>query len=226
MQPDWRMGPTLAGIFLLCLGCGSDAEETSNSSSADDSSSASATESPSESPSESSSAPSPEPEPTIDNYGIGEPVKAPGFVMTIKDVRGADTLEVNQSSYESGSGYETWTQKKPARGGSFMVLDTAIKNTATESMDLTCSFPIDIRVFNTDSQEYDPVQNLYEMRGNPECNAQLQPGFTSKMTYAFMVPKDSEIIGAIVDVGLLGNEMSDPQVVALDPKYDGTLTYE
>ncbi len=162
----------------------------------------------------------------IDNYGVGEPVKAPGFVMTINQFKDVPTLTVNETSYQSGSGFETWTQKKPARGGRFVVLETTVKNNATESMDLTCSFPIDIRVFNLDSQEYDPVEELYEMQGNPECNAQLQPGFKSKMTYAFMVPKSSEIIGAIVDVGLLGNEVSDPQVVALDPAYDGQLTYE
>jgi hypothetical protein len=146
--------------------------------------------------------------------------------MTIKKFRKAATLEVNKSNYQSGSGYETWTQQKPARGGTFVVLDTTVRNNSTESMDLTCSFPIDIRVFNTASQEFDPVESLYEMRGNPECNAQLQPGFTSTITYAFMVPKTSKIIGAVVDVGLLGNEVSDPQVVALDPAYDGTLTYE
>nr|WP_253945543.1 DUF4352 domain-containing protein [Nocardioides sp. zg-DK7169] len=144
--------------------------------------------------------------------------------MTIRNVRKAETLEVNQSGYQSGSGYETWTQQKPARGGTFVVLDTVIKNNSTESMDLTCSFPIDIKVFNEDFQEYDPVQSLHEMRDNPECNAQLQPGFTSEMTYAFMVPKKANIIGALVDVGLLGNEVSDPQLVALDPAYDGTLT--
>lgn len=185
--------------------------------------------SPSESESESESAsdaPTPEPEPPIDNYGVGDKIKAPGFVMTIKKVDRAETLEVNKSNYESGSGYETWTQQKPAPGGTFVVLDTTVKNNSTESMDLTCSFPIDIRVFNTKSQEYDPVQNLYELRDNPMCNAQLQPGFTSSIRYPFMVPKQSKIIGAIVDVGVLGKEKPDAQVVALDPAYDGTLTYE
>lgn len=138
-------------------------------------------------------------------------------VITIKDFRKADTIEVNTTTYQSGSGFETWTQQKTQSGGTFVVLDTRVKDNATESLDLTCSFPIDIKVFNAEFQEYEPVQNLYEMRGNPECNAQLQPGFASEITYAVMVHKQSKIIGALVDVGVPGNEVSGPQHVALDP---------
>jgi hypothetical protein len=209
---------TAVGVAALLSSCGSgesgtDADEPANAPTSE----ASAPETPPLTQ---------EPEPAIDNYIIGERVKAPGFVMTIQEVRNQATLKVNETMYESGSGYETWTPRKPAPGGRFVVLDTFVKNASTESMDLTCAFPIDIRVFSTTSQEFDPVDNLYEMRDNPECNAKLQPGFGSEVTYAFMVPKKAEIIGAIVDVGLHADEVSDPQVVALDPAYDGALTYE
>jgi hypothetical protein len=210
-----------AALALVLTGCGSDGGDSGITAPTDESTSASPSETPTSTPT-----PTPEPEPAIDNYGVGDRIEAPGFVMTIQKLRRADTIEVNKTMYESGSGYETWTQQKPARGGTYVVLDTLIKNNSTESMDLTCSFPVDIKVFNESFQEYDPAQSLSEMRGNPECNAQLQPGFASKMTYAFMVPKSSKIIGALVDVGLLGNEVSDPQLVALDPAYDGTLKFK
>jgi hypothetical protein len=201
------------GVLLLALsGCGS----SSGDSAANQDTSSSAGDGAVDSTEEDA--------PAVDNYGVGEPVKANGFVMTVKKVTNAALLEVNASGYESGSGYETWTKKKPAAGGRFIILDTVIKNTSVKSMDLTCSFPIDIKVFNTDSQQYDPVQDLSEMRGNPECNAQLQPGFKSKMTYAFMVPKATKIIGALVDTGELTDEAPAPEIIALDPAYDGTLT--
>lgn len=210
-----------AVLTLVLSGCGGSSD---NDASGVSSTNKSASVSPSNAlPTDT---PTPTPKTASNNYGVGDRIEAPGFAMTIKKVRRAKTLEVNKSGYESGSGYETWTQQKPARGGTFVLLDTRIENNATESMDLTCSFPVDIKAVNADFQEYDPVQNLHEMRGNPECNTELQPEFASPMTYAFMVPKQAEVIGAIVDVGLLGNEVSDPQLVALDPAYEGRLAFE
>ena len=176
-----RMAVTAAFLLALC-GCGNE----SGSDTARDSD-------------EQSS------EPEIDNYGICEPVKAPGFVMTIKKFGKVNFITVNNTMYESGSGFETWTKRKPRPGGRFVVLDTRIKNTSTESMDITCNWPINLKVFNTESQEFDPVEDLYKLRGNPECNAQLLP---------LQVEDDVGLHGAqgrqnhrrLVDVGDLGNE--------------------
>ena len=37
------------------------------------------------------------------------------------------------------------------------------------------------------------MQNLYEIPGNPVCNANLQPGFSAPMSYIYEVPQDAEI---------------------------------
>lgn len=159
------------------------------------------------------------------NWGLKEAIEAPGFEMTISKVDESPQLLVNESGYSAGSGYEEFTEKKPDDGGKFVILRTKVENKSTESMDLTCSFPIDIKVFNDDGQEFDPVDELYTLKNNPECNDQLQPGFADEITYAFMVPESSEIIGALVDVGVLADEQSDAQIVALDDAYKGQLTY-
>jgi len=170
--------------------------------------------------------PSEEQTPEPVNFGVGEPVTAPGFVMTIKKVDESPQILVNETDYISGSPNARFTPRKPDDGGKFVILRTRIENKAQESFDLTCAFPIDIKVFNTESQQYDPIENLYEIKGNPECNDQLQPGFKDRMTYAFMVPETAKIVGALVDVGAVGNIESDPQIVALDESYKGTLSFD
>lgn len=170
--------------------------------------------------------PSEEQTPEPVNFGIGEPIPAPGFVMTIKKVDESPQILVNETDYIAGSPNARYTPRKPDAGGKFVILRTRIENKAQESFDLTCSFPIDIKVFNTESQQYDPIDNLYEIKGNPECNSQLQPGFKSKMTYAFMVPNEAKIVGALVDIGAVGTIESDPQIVALDESYKGTLSLD
>ena len=48
------------------------------------------------------------------------------------------------------------------------------------------------------------------MVGNPECNASLQPGFSSKMTWDFRVPSGTRVTGwefaDINDPANLGND--------------------
>ncbi len=82
-------------------------------------------------------------------------------------------------------------------------------------MDLTCSLPIMAKVVDAQGREFDTVESLYELRGNPECNDQLQPGFSSEMTYAFLVPEGADIRGIYFqDLNL--ND-GDGAVFAFDP---------
>jgi hypothetical protein len=64
-------------------------------------------------------------------------------------------------------------------------------------MDLTCGYPLDIKAVDTGERVYDMIDSLYEHKGNPECNAQLQPGFKDKMIYVFMAPKDADLTGIV-----------------------------
>lgn len=80
---------------------------------------------------------------------------------------------------------------------------------------MTCSFPIDIKVFNGSSQVYSPIESLYKIKDNPECNAQLQPGFESPMTWAFLVPAKSTIAGAAFsEVDFAVRSSPDPTIIS------------
>lgn len=126
---------------------------------------------------------------------VGEAVDHAGARLTVNSAEDSDTLSRNDSNYRQGSGYESYTEVPADDGGRFIVLEATVENIGKESMDLTCSWPINIKVVDMDGREFDTVDNLYELKNNPECNAQLQPGFSDEITYAFMVPEESEIIG-------------------------------
>jgi hypothetical protein len=54
-------------------------------------------------------------------------------------------------------------------------------------------------------RQFDTIDSLHEIRDNPECNVQLQPGFESDMTYIYMVPAGAKISGfAFRDASELG----------------------
>ncbi|MFB9784682.1 hypothetical protein [Rhodococcus baikonurensis] len=55
-------------------------------------------------------------------------------------------------------------------------------------MDLTCSFPIQNKLITADKRQYDPIDALYKIQGNRECNDGLQPGFDSHMVYVYEIP--------------------------------------
>lgn len=114
---------------------------------------------------------------------------------TVTSARTADFIELNESHYRPGSGYETYTKTKPDAGGKFIVVDTHIVNDGRTSMDLTCSLPISTVLIDSRNRDFDAIQDLYKLKGNPECNDQLQPGFEADMTYVYLVPVDAAITG-------------------------------
>lgn len=125
---------------------------------------------------------------------VGEPAEQGGTQMTVTSVTTSPTVSLNQSNYRAGSGYETYTDVAAQAGGQYILVSTVVKNTGDESMDLTCGWPIEVAVYDTDARAFDPIDSLHELKDNPECNAKLQPGFEAPMNYAFMVPSDADII--------------------------------
>jgi hypothetical protein len=130
-------------------------------------------------------------------FGVGETASNFGVELTIDKAYLAKTVPLNKSNYRQGSGYETYSDEKPAKGGKFLVVKTTVKNAGKKSMDLTCGYPIAIKAGDTENRAYDTIESLYEYKGNPECNSDLQPGFKNKMTYVFMAPEDAELTGLV-----------------------------
>ncbi len=100
-------------------------------------------------------------------------------------------------SYEGGT-YSSFTPNaepktiKAPQGGRYVYVVTKVTNESSEGLDLTCGYPMEVKLVDDSDRRFDPVENLDYIAGNPECNAQLQPGFTDKMTYVFLVPPGAE----------------------------------
>ena len=114
--------------------------------------------------------------------------------MMVKAVRTTDTIEMNESNFRPGSGNERYTKTKAGEGAKFVVVDTHVTNNAKTSLDLTCSLPVQTAVADDQQRNFDAIDDLYKLRGNPECNNQLQPGFESDMTWVYRVPVTAKIV--------------------------------
>ncbi|MGL3807305.1 hypothetical protein ACSYDW_14525 [Paeniglutamicibacter sp. R2-26] len=140
------------------------------------------------------------------NHGIG---------LTVNEAKIVKTIPINHTTYDPESSYAIFTDEKPGSGGKYLQVRTSIENTGSSSLDLTCSWPIEIFALDTRSRQYDPIEELYNLKGNPGCSSNLQPGFKDKMTYAFLVPKDAELAGLIFRDTSVGDV--DFSIVRFDP---------
>lgn len=178
----------LLTIGLLLSGCGS-----SGTTAADQPTKSTNSEKKSVTPAAS---PTPAPTPEIDIFEVGELAAQGGVQMTIHTVTASPTVRLNESNYRAGSGYETYTEVPAAADGHYVTVTTTVKNAGKSSMDLTCGYPIEIALMDAEARAFDPIDSLYQMENNPECNARLQPGFEANMTYAFLVPDDADVVAA------------------------------
>jgi hypothetical protein len=80
------------------------------------------------------------------------------------------------------------TDKAP-QGGHYEYVRTRVTNNTPEGIDLTCEDPVTAAVLDGSGREFDPVDGLYLIAGNPGCNKMLQPGFKDEMTWVFLLPK-------------------------------------
>jgi hypothetical protein len=126
---------------------------------------------------------------------VGQSASDGGITLTVIAARTVEPIEMNQSGFRPGSGYETYTQTQPEQGGTFVAIETHIVNDGQSSLDLTCSWPIDVKLVDDRDRNFNPIDELYKLKGNPECNKQLQPGFEDDMTYVYLVPTGSKIVG-------------------------------
>lgn len=82
----------------------------------------------------------------------------------------------------------------PARAGAKIIrVDTTVENVGQQSMDLTCGYPVTNKIYDSEKRQFDTVDSLYEIPGNPGCNDGLQPGFSSSMSYVYEVPETAKI---------------------------------
>lgn len=152
------------GVALLVGGCGND----------------STPESP-EAPDETSSAASTSGRP--DYPSIGATVTNGSAAITINSASEADSI-----SFALESWTDRYEEKLAPVGGKFVVVDTTVENAGKVSMDLTCNFPIVARVIDEADRQFDRIDDIFRVEGNPGCNKNLQPGFSAPMKWVFELP--------------------------------------
>jgi Domain of unknown function (DUF4352) len=114
--------------------------------------------------------------------GIGQPVVNGGVKLTVNSVSSPPVISRHYKGDVS-----------PRAGAKYVQVETLVENAGQKSMDLTCGYPLANKVYDTQKRQYDAVDDLYELPGNPGCNDSLQPGFSSPMTYVYEVPQGAVI---------------------------------
>lgn len=114
------------------------------------------------------------------DFKVGDKANNGGAIVKITKVLESDTITL------------AGAQKKAGAGAKYVTLKTVVTNETKASMDLTCSLPLVNALIDDQDRRFDTIENLYEVAGNPECNAQLQPGFKDEMQFVYRVPKDTK----------------------------------
>ena len=130
-----------------------------------------------------------------DHGEVGDTVSNYGVDMTLHDAYGSETIPWNESGQPPGNPLYEITQRSADDGAKWFVMETTVDNVGSTSMDLTCSWPIDVVAVDIEEREFDTISSLHQYEENPRCNDNLQPGFSAEMTYVFSVPEDAEMIG-------------------------------
>lgn len=135
---------------------------------------------------------------------VGELAKSGGIRLRVTAVRSAPAV-----MYESGTASQitpnaTARTVKATQGGRYYFVKTRLKNETSAGIDLTCSLPVQAQLGDEDNRTFDPIDGLAQIAGNPECNANVQPGFSTTMTWVFLVPK-----GAFIKAFVFA-DMTDP----------------
>ena len=147
---------------------------------------------------------------------IGRTFRHLGIAITIIDVDCSLSVPLNTSGFRPGSGYETYEETPAGDGARFVIVSTRVLNDSTVSIDLTCGYPIANHVIDDRDRQFDSIEKLYQIRGNPECNDDLQPGFASDMTWIYRVPLDANISAfEFEDLTDLFRDRTKPTIVPL-----------
>lgn len=98
--------------------------------------------------------------PTAQPDETGRPFANGGITLTVKKASTTDTIEMNESNFRPGSGYERYTKTKSGGDAKFVVVEAHVVNNAKTSLDLTCSLPINTRLVDEQQRNFDPIEDL------------------------------------------------------------------
>ena len=125
---------------------------------------------------------------------VGQPATSVGVAVTVTRVAAAPSVALNQSGYLPGSGYDTYTDTPAGAGEKYVLVSTHITNNQAKPLDLACGMPL--KTFATDDQghRYAPKDQLFKLKGNPQCDEAIEPGQAGDMTWIYRVPADAHVV--------------------------------
>lgn len=127
--------------------------------------------------------------------GMTTEVQGNGATITIDAAYESDTIEMYSSDSWNDAEGRPVGNVEAREDGKYVVVETTVVNDTSSDMDLTCRSTggwVEATLQVKDGSVYQPIQELYEIPDNPECNSNLGPGFDTEMTWAFLVPDDRE----------------------------------
>lgn len=141
----------------------------------------------------------------------GETITSGGIDMKL--LSAGEQATISYDTCGEGCSNGAYGPRTPDENTKYWVATVEVTNNTKKPLDITCGYPYEIFALNSDSQQYTPIDGLYQVEGNPECNAQLQPGMTDTVTYPFMVPLDTKMVAiGFRDVGdILSGETGESE---------------
>ncbi|WP_431711540.1 hypothetical protein [Glutamicibacter uratoxydans] len=129
---------------------------------------------------------------TVVDGKIGQQLVNGRVSLTVVKAEIVDSVPMNRSGYVEEE-FMVITHDKPSKGAKFVRVDTLIKNTGDTSMDLTCDWVIENKLLDSENRAFDPIDELYLLLDNPQCNVKLQPGLETDMSYVYMIPESASV---------------------------------
>lgn len=136
---------------------------------------------------ESSSEPNENAEPDRDFPGKNVAVEAPGVTLTVLSVEEGPSASIREEGRRADVAEILTTDAAP--GQKFITIMTEVENTGKMPWDLTCGAAVQATLFDPEERQFASVDELYRVPGNPDCNANTQPGQTVPMTWRYEVPE-------------------------------------
>jgi hypothetical protein len=103
-------------------------------------------------------------------------------------------LHLTVTSAKMAHDYVTTKEDVPEGSGQVAVVSTTSYSEGTESAPPRCAYPVATKVVDDTGRKYMPVKDLYEVIGNPPCNARAGPGSGLDITFVYPVPARARIV--------------------------------
>ena len=122
---------------------------------------------------------------------VGATFRHIGIAIKLIGVDCSMRVRLDKSRFHLGE--EPFEDLAAGASAKFVTIRTQVLNDARRSIDLSCGHPVANHLTDERGRQFDAIDKLYLIPGNPGCGDKLQPGFASDMTWIYRVPLDANI---------------------------------